>query len=338
MDDNARPANVWKLRAIAAALVAFACLIMGELAVRLLSPQMSEYPRSAFSPEYGFIAFPNTRIVQEVPGRWKHEYTTNRYGHRGTEVPLSNLYRTPNVVVLGDSFSFGTGVDDGDEFPAVMRKAFAGRAEVVNLSSPGWGLAQEIRRFYELGQLYQPRVVVLQFTGNDPADDVLNAVTDVVDGRFVFRDSTNRVEGIKKYLSYSVIQKSQLYNLARSALYVRWRQAETAAAMENTGGKLSEAARYHIRLLETFARDLRARGIKLVMIAVPQHLAHFPYIASKTRELQAAGLMTYIEIMDWVGEDALDKAPDGGHWGPLTHRTIGEHLAQGIERDYLRAR
>lgn len=329
-----------KLGLLAAAIVGSLCIVMGELAVRFLSPQMSEYPRSAFSPEYGLISYPNDRIVHEVPGQWRFHYTTNRYGHRGAEVPVSNVYPVPNVVVLGDSFTFGSGVNDGAEYPAVMRRAFAGRAEVVNLSSRGWGLTQEIRRFYELGQLYQPKAVVVQFTANDPADNVFNPVTTVHEGRFQFRDSENRVEGFKKYLSRSLLQKSQLYNLVRSALYDRLRQGEVAAAMENrqgAGGTVSEAERFHAELLATFARDLKSKGIPLLMIAVPLHLPRFPHIAARTRELHAAGLLRYIDIMDLAGENALAKSPEG-HWPAALHRTVGEHLAAIIERDYLARR
>ena len=42
---------------------------------------------------------------------------------------------------------------------------------VINLGGSGWGLTQEIKRFYEFGQLYHPKVIILQFDETDPKDN-----------------------------------------------------------------------------------------------------------------------------------------------------------------------
>jgi hypothetical protein len=308
-----------------------------ELAIRLFAPQPSMYPRNQFSAGYGSIARANHVIVHETPGRWRFTYTTNRYGHRGPEVELSNRYPLQNVVVLGDSYTFGIGVNDGEEYATVIQQALLDQVRVVNLSAMGWGLTQEIRRFYELGQLYQPKVVVLEFCANDPSDNVFNEVTIIRDGRFLFQPTTNNLDRFKRYLSNSRIQKSQLYNLLRGALYDRLRALEVAEAMANTEGRtgrVSRAERLHSDLLEAFARDLRDRGIGLVLIAIEAQLDNFPYVKSNVARMESEKLLRYIEVMDWMGGMRPDQSPEG-HWGPLTNKVVGQGLAAVLSQEYF---
>ncbi|KKW38861.1 MAG: hypothetical protein UY85_C0021G0011 [Candidatus Peribacteria bacterium GW2011_GWB1_54_5] len=48
---------------------------------------------------------------------WGGAYTTNSYGFRGKEIPLEKPANTVRVLVVGDSVSFGHGVNDNQIFP-----------------------------------------------------------------------------------------------------------------------------------------------------------------------------------------------------------------------------
>lgn len=329
----------WALAAAATLIVAMVTVALGELLIRLLQPQRSLYPRTQYSRDYGFLPYPDTEMVNEVPGRWRFVYHTNAQGHRGPALPISNRYPRPVVVLLGDSYTFGVGVDDGQEFAQPLRLALADRYDVVNLGVEGWGLTQEIRRFYELGQLYQPAVVVLQFCSNDPSDNVLNAVTVVQDGRFVFRSSASSLEPLKRYLSRSLLQKSQIYNLVRAVGYGLWRGREVQAQMRvdrppatASGGRYEPAADEagYMQLLDLFAADLQRRGVRLVMFAVDGQLERFPALRDQVRSLHERRLLQYVEMMAWFPGGVIEKSPEG-HWAPAVHRVIASHLAQIID-------
>lgn len=109
-------------------------------------------------------------MIQELPGKWRFTYKINEYGYRGASVGISSKYFETNIVILGDSYSFGHGVQDGEEYAAVMNGILKEHYNVINLAVGGYGLTQEIRRYYAFGQLYQPRLVLLQFAENDPED------------------------------------------------------------------------------------------------------------------------------------------------------------------------
>ena len=142
-------------------MAALIALLAAELIVRYPSPQEPLFPRWRYSAEYGFFLPPNSVVIHEMPGRWRFVYTLNDNGHRGELPPVSDRYETPNIVYLGDSYTLGVGVNDGEEFTAIMGCRLAGRYRVLNLASSGWVLTQQIRHYYELGELYQPSAVVL---------------------------------------------------------------------------------------------------------------------------------------------------------------------------------
>src|ERR671918_805828 len=177
-----------------------------ELLVRVLSPQATIYPRYQYSERLSQTLFPSTTMVAELPGAWRFVYTTSEYGFRAPTMAISNRYHRPNIVVLGDSYSFGNGVNDGEEYPALLAGLLAEQANVVNLGVPGYGLTQQIRLFYEFGQAYRPAIVLLQFSDNDPDDNLFYRVTDVEDGRFVFKADQSLgtfLRQVKNYLSQS---------------------------------------------------------------------------------------------------------------------------------------
>jgi len=177
--------------AIMLLLMIAAMLAFLELAVRVVFPQPELY-----SERYGHLLPASATIVNQLPGAWRFVYHTNEYGYRVSMPELSSRYDLPNVVVLGDSFTFGTGVNDGEEYPAVLAKQLAAKASIVNLGVGGFGLTQEIRTFYEFGLLFQPAVVVLQFCSNDPDDNFYAKVTTVEDGRLRFHRDQSMGSGL----------------------------------------------------------------------------------------------------------------------------------------------
>ncbi len=215
----------------ASSIALMVALVLAEILIRTVSPQRTMRPRRAFAAEYGFVNYKNTVTRHEVAGQWRFFYTTNQYGNRGAPVPISNAYETPNIVVLGDSHTFGQGVNDGEEYAAVMSRRLASHYAVTNLGVGGWGLTQQIRRYYEFGQLYHPEIVLLQFCINDLQDNFSSRVTVIENDKFRFVDVEDTIHIVKKYLSNSVIQRSHLYNLVRDSIYTFYWERQLQAEM-----------------------------------------------------------------------------------------------------------
>jgi hypothetical protein len=325
-------------------IAALALIVLGEVLLRVASPTEYLSPRYRFSPEYGLMPFPGVRMVHGVPGKFKLVYTVNAQGHRGEAIDAAAADSLPRIVVLGDSYAFGMGVADGEEFAAVLGDSLDGAATVVNLGCPGWGLAQEIRRYYDFGAAYHPAGVVLQFCANDPADNFVYRVTGVENGDFVYRDVRGGTSWVKKHLSRSIVQRSQLYNFFRGRVFrlLERRAVSEEAARYQTGEAASDSMppqdAFYCELLETYAAKLRAEGVGVVMIAVDGQLDRHPWIRRKVQELDARGDLVYLEVTDWLSGMEDYASVEGHVWGPRAHEVIGRRLAAHFRETVLQRR
>ncbi len=307
-------------------LVIVVPLIFFEIAVRFIDPQSMMYPRYRHSERYGHLMPESETIVDELPGVWRFVYHTNEYGYRVSLPEISNCYDHPNVVVLGDSNTFGFGVNDGEEYSAVLAKEFAGQASIVNLGVGSFGLTHQIRTFYEFGMLFQPAVVVLQFTENDPDDNLYETVTTLENGRFRFhrdRSMDGAMAGVKNWLSQSILQKSAAYNFIRNHAYALWyaHGVKSGSAAEKQGEEV-----FHNQLLSAFAEDLHRRGIPLLLFDVPGHLADWPGIQSEAEALDRKRLLHYLRTERWFDGVADYRTPEGHAWGAKGHRVVAQQL------------
>ena len=91
----------------------------------------------------------------------------NGRGERSdAEVPTERTPGRRRIVVVGDSFTFGHGVEAAEAWPARLQ-ALLPDTEVVNLAVTGYGTDQQLLRLEKRGLAYKPDVVILGlFEGN----------------------------------------------------------------------------------------------------------------------------------------------------------------------------
>lgn len=125
-------------------------ILVGEVALRLILPlerQRRRYSRTRdvfqyhrnhiqFDPELGYSLKPDLATEFRNP-EFATSVRTNSYGLREDEASLSD----PEILLLGDSFGFGWGVEKEESCEAVLEKLSG--ALVLNLSVPGYGTLQE---------------------------------------------------------------------------------------------------------------------------------------------------------------------------------------------------
>jgi len=107
-------------------------------------------------------------------------YTTNSHGFRGAEFPLKPAPGTIRILMLGDSFTVGQGVEDDETYPACVEailneEAGPTRYEVINAGVSGTNTADHLERLNSNGLKFEPDLVTVQFYVNDldpPSEDV----------------------------------------------------------------------------------------------------------------------------------------------------------------------
>jgi hypothetical protein len=173
--------------------------------------------------------------------------------------------------------------------------------------------------------LFQPAVVVLQFASSDPNDNLYEMVTTVEDGRFSFHlahSMSDTMGKVKQWLSDSILQRSAAYNISRNYAYSYWR---TRVLEQDLAGDKQDN-----KLLMTFAKDLKRRGIPLILFDVPGDLAMWPGILREAEALDREGLLRHLQTDQWFEGITDYGTPEGHAWGAKGHRIVASHLVGSL--------
>ena len=135
-------------------------------------PDPTRQPQIVYrvDPEVRYVLSPNQK-------GWVDDgfVTTNSRGFRGGEVDIPKPPERLRIVALGDSVTFGWGVNDADTFCQQLEQQFRARrpdvdVDVVNLAVPGYATRQEVALLQRNLAALQPDVVLLGFYENDLPD------------------------------------------------------------------------------------------------------------------------------------------------------------------------
>ncbi len=166
----------FRLAAVLAGLVV--ALAVAEVAVRLFVPVRNVGPMfSVYDPEYGKRLKPDFSAVRTSP-EFRMEFSTNRGGYRGPEVFEDD--DRARVLCLGDSFTMGYGVSDGEEFPRLLAQPTnplrPPQVQVINAGIGNGGNGRWVKLLRDEGERFAPGLVVVQVAGNDPADNAVEGL------------------------------------------------------------------------------------------------------------------------------------------------------------------
>ena len=377
-DVAARPGRSWPGRAAAAVLaVALGTAVAipaGEIALRIVSPASLKLPVTdraeflEFHPRLGWTNRPAAHGRLRFGQEFDNEVLINSKGLRDRDFPYDRRPGTLRILAVGDSFTFGQGVEAGEAWPKMLEKALGPGAEVLNSGVSGWGTAQEMLWLEEEGFRYRPDVVVLGFYVNDFWD---NAALPNDGPRPRFTLETGRLTATNLPLRAprnDRILSTALYLHNHSLLYrlfeQRWRSFQAGwlrpvdftpiSGKRPTGRPRQPEAPVSIpavdvtgALLSEIERSCETQGARLVVLLIPGHWQVRPalrgfgsfaaqrdaYAAARTlcldRRLRA--LDTYPALAASEERGVAVYNPTDMHWN-----AAGHGLAAGLLADALR--
>jgi hypothetical protein len=213
-----------------------------------------------FDPELGWRPLPH---VRKVGGVWgvNRPASTNSRGWRDSEHALAKPFGVRRVVALGDSFTFGTDVDDGDRFTDVLPQLLPG-TEVVNLGVAGYGTDQELRVLETEALGYGPDVIVLTAC-------VLNDLEDIGYERLyswpkpTYRLSGGELKLRKPQLTWDIQLRTRSY-LAETIFQRFWNENLKPRPARDSGDEGAETL--FSALVQRMATVAGARDVKLVAV------------------------------------------------------------------------
>lgn len=157
---------------IALSLAVLAALVVGgELYLR--SKNYGAIPSVWFDPEIGTRFHPGqTREIFGPRMTFLSKARINAEGFRGRDFGDAKVKRARRIACLGDSFTFGWGVEDGESFPERLGALLEagptqGVWQVLNCGVPGYNTWQELRIYEKAVRREKPAIVVIAWYLND---------------------------------------------------------------------------------------------------------------------------------------------------------------------------
>lgn len=178
-------------RALAATGSLVAALLLAEVGLRVVDPfhtgevlEREAFQRAILEPHPTLPAHAVLRAGAKS-SFLGHPVEINEDRLRGPRVARDKPDGVFRIVVVGDSIAFGWGVAEQDAFPRVLERLLnegpmppgVTRFEVVNGSTPGWGIPSYYVFLRDFGLELAPDLVVVTFINNDLTD-----IIQVLDG------------------------------------------------------------------------------------------------------------------------------------------------------------
>jgi len=208
-------------------LLNFICVIISlmiafgiaEVGVRIYFPQEVSPIRFKFDPQLGDIPTPNQKGRKYRPGVYYNTFSHNSLGMRGSKEYSFDKTTKQRLLFLGDSFTYGFGVNDDQTFAYLTEKRLLNdrfSVEVINAGNSGRGTDYELRFFQVLGYKFKPDLVILCFCANDFID---------MERSEYYRVSPEGEIALKPLSDSKRVIKNILYNLPGYNWLVSWSQA-----------------------------------------------------------------------------------------------------------------
>ncbi|MEM6676188.1 MAG: GDSL-type esterase/lipase family protein [Planctomycetota bacterium] len=334
--------------ALGALLVTFG---LAETAVRVagvVAPLPSQYVRFVDDPILPYRLQPSSEIHgRSASDEFDFHYAHSSLGFRDRERERAKPDGTFRILGLGDSFTYGAGVDEDQTYLAQLERALTARAqrgraiEIVRAGVPRFFTGPERLLYEHDGAAMDPDLVLLGFVPNDVVDTAVgaNRVRVTADGRLISTELAavfERFGGASRWM----YERSQLARLALRAWLRRTRtHAEAAPRLGDvylSDGPLEAAWLEVERELTRLARTTRDDGVPLVVVHLPQR-PPWPedrsYVPGRLARWARSEGVAFVDTLPALREEARHDDlywPIDGHPRARGHGVFAEVLAKEL--------
>jgi hypothetical protein len=158
----------------------FLFFVFFETALAVFWPHkiMARPYHEQYHPVMGWINKPNVdgkvRVTRDVFFNRRH----NSHGLRSLrEIIHEKSPGVKRILLIGDSFFWGYGVDDRDVVSEILQQRVGPGIEIINGSVTGYGTDQELLWLAEEGLKYQPDIVILGFFPTNDLDEISTSLS-----------------------------------------------------------------------------------------------------------------------------------------------------------------
>ena len=239
-------------------------------------------------------------------------------------VPPSRRVGVERIVALGDSITYGLGVDRASAWPAALERALD-HTEVFNLAMCGWDAEQSIS--LAVGELdrWQPDMVIWGSYSNDVLPSYLMWGANDDHPVFVGSSIPDEVAVLPAPIA--------LWMVRHSALFRKFQAGRMSRAMKQ-GLQLGPQLDWYQAQLARLARWSDQSGTPVLTLAIPAHTQAAPercteFISARDCEHQASQYRTLTEALgrsglQWVDGQKIYAATGQPHFMLRPGESIGQ--------------
>jgi len=271
-----------------------------ELYFKLFSPQILNYTTKGMlilDADCGFRPSSNFTGVQSHP-EYVVNIKTNSLGLRNKEIELSKKQNEFRIVVLGDSFTFGYGVE-GDQTYVYFLNEFLKKyspfnssnsnmnVETINCGVGAYGTKKEIKFYEKYCRELNPDLVILGFyVGNDLFDNSEIDPMTISDGLLIktrslddYQKEKNKIFSLNLFLNRFHIThfiKNRISGYEEKKVIIpveEWYKNQfyhrLSLLLTNSLQSVSKEMEDTLNLLKAFDKSLKSRGVRFVVLLIP---------------------------------------------------------------------
>ncbi len=290
-----------------------AALLLCEGVLRLFFPQPIGPVQFVVDSNLGLLPVPNQRGARTLPGVYSYTYSNNSIGLRGPEVGAKTR---PRILVLGDSFTYGIGVNDDETFCSLLQQKLPSY-EIINAGNGGKGTDYELKFYRTVGRGLQPDLVLTVFFENDFTENQAEI--------YYTRDLTAKKLEIRKpaftnlSLYHWLAEHSHLVNLVKSTLVSKMSDGRSAGEPRDD------------ELTELYLSALKSEAPKLQAFYLPPSTR----LNGSPEEQAFQKICAHLGIQPHVLRFGVDDYFAEGHWRPSGHRKAADLIYSVIVNSNL---
>jgi lysophospholipase L1-like esterase len=329
-------------------------LLLSEIALRLMgwtpfyvSPERDRFWK--YDSLLGWAHQPGQEGVFET-AQFHTFVHINKEGLRDREHSYTRPNNSKRILVIGDSFAWGYGVEETQRFSQLLETSMG--VEVINAGVSGYSTDQELLWLKGEGVKYETDLVVLVLAGNDIGDNDRNLVSTIYykpqfvreEGQLILKGNPVPRTSARGRLIYSISQRSALaYFLVRRyfdliSIYNHYRVKSDNHNPSGSGiSSPVDPFGLTVALIDEMRNIAKSKNAKFMIVATdrwwngPSGQTYQNFIES----LQTKGYL----VLDVESKPGFDPGkmliPNDGHWSPAGHEFVAKKIKDFIESNQL---
>jgi len=310
-------------------IIILLCLIICELIVRVFIPVRNVGPSfTVYDPVFGKKNKTDFSAKRFTP-EFTMKISFNSEGYRGPEI---ESIENRNIIFLGDSFTLGYGVNDDEEFPALIRKDFSNDVSVINAGMGDNGNGRWLKFLKTKAEKYNPELLVFQIMGNDFDENKMENLFKISSSE-EFKELkvappglARKVQKIVEFVPF--VPYSYLIGLLRQAR-IKTSSKPTRAVKNKINIELSYREKLTLKILDECFSFCQKKDWQMMIILVGISGRKFDVL----EELLAKYNFPIIQIPSKKERPELYYIIDG-HWNKDGHIYTANVISQNLKKHF----